>query len=120
VDFITENGLWKFWHFHIYRIFRCGWDDKWADQFASTYAPVVPIDYTDETKPDGPPVDSQPYDVKAVTRNIPAPPQPYETWDDSTTYGFAGGVEGQTLTLSSYWYLKKLPSSAMVLPLLPR
>jgi SnoaL-like domain len=91
VDFIKEDGLWKFWHFHIYRIFRCGWDDKWADQFASTYAPVVPIDYTDETKPDGPPVDSHPYDVTAVTPNIPQPPQPYETWDDSTTYGLPTG-----------------------------
>ena len=23
VDFIKEDGVWKFWHFHIYRIFRC-------------------------------------------------------------------------------------------------
>ncbi len=23
VDLIKEDGVWKFWHFHIYRIFRC-------------------------------------------------------------------------------------------------
>jgi hypothetical protein len=23
VDFIKKDGVWKFWHFHIYRIFRC-------------------------------------------------------------------------------------------------
>jgi hypothetical protein len=87
VDFIKEDGKWKFWHFHVYRLFRCGWDDKWADQFSQSHQPVSILNYTDETKPDGPPIDSYPYTLDTLPKNIPAPPEPYESWDEKTSYG---------------------------------
>lgn len=30
VDFIKEDGHWKLWHFHIYDIFRCPFDQDWV------------------------------------------------------------------------------------------
>jgi len=87
VDFIKEDGKWKFWHFHIYRLFSIGWDDKWADVYKTANEPVVTARYTDYNKPDGPPIDSHPYSLFTVQKFIPKPPEPYETWDDTTTYG---------------------------------
>jgi hypothetical protein len=87
VDFIKEDGKWKFWHFHIYRLFRCGWDDKWHNQFSESHEPVSPLDYTEELNPDGPPIDSYPFTLDSLPKNIPAPPEPYESWDEKTTYG---------------------------------
>jgi hypothetical protein len=83
VDFIKEDGKWKFWHFHIYTLFTCGWDDRWAEQFTKER---VPMSKPDEFKPDGPSIDSHPYRPDTVVQLIPLPPEPYETWDDKMAY----------------------------------
>jgi hypothetical protein len=83
VDFVKEDGKWKFWHFHVYTIFGSGWDDSWAEQF-NKESPK--FDFPDEFKPDGPPIDSYPYRPDTVVPNIPLPPEPYETWDEKTAY----------------------------------
>jgi hypothetical protein len=80
VDFIKENGQWKIWHHHIYRLLH-GWgvDEKWADQFKKP-EPFLGM------KMDGPPVDDNPYRPDSVQRLVPKPPEPYETWADTTMY----------------------------------
>lgn len=83
VDFVKEDGQWKFWHFHVYTIFHSDWDENWEEQFKRE-SPKP--DFPDEFKPDGPPIDSYPYRPDTVVPNIPAPPEPYETWDE--TLGF--------------------------------
>jgi hypothetical protein len=83
VDFIKEAGKWKFWHFHVYTIFNCGWDDKWADQFNRG---EMKMEFPDEFKPDAPPVDSHPYRPDTVFPLIPALPEPYETFDRTFSY----------------------------------
>ena len=83
VDFIKEDGKWKFWHFHIYSLFGVGWDEPWAEQFKKKQFDMpVP----DKFKPDGPPVDSYPYRPDTAVQLIPVPPEPYETFDEKSAY----------------------------------
>jgi len=77
VDFIKEDGKWKFWHFHIYTLFSSGWDDPWAEQFNQKVFDIV---IPDNLKPDGLPIDSYPYRPDMAVQLIPVPPEPYETW----------------------------------------
>jgi len=80
VDFIKENGQWKIWHHHIYRLLH-GWnvDEKWAEQFKKP-EPNMGM------KMDGPPVDDNPYRPDTIQRMVPKPPEPYETWEDTFSY----------------------------------
>ena len=81
VDFIKEDGKWKFWHFHVYTLFTTGWDDPWAKQFTRE-SPKMHFYF----EPDGPPVDSYPYRPDTVVQLIPLPPEPFETWDKTFSY----------------------------------
>jgi len=82
VDFVKEGGKWKFWHFHMYPIFLTPYDKSWVGATKSTSAPPIP----DELKSDRPMSYWWAYSPTAVTENIPAPPEPYETFDQKTAY----------------------------------
>ena len=85
IDFIKEDGKWKFWHFHIYRILHgCGWDDKWAEQFSRPE--MAPMEYPEGLGPDGPAVDDNPYRPDTLQRLVPVPPESYETFDPKDMY----------------------------------
>jgi hypothetical protein len=82
VDFIKEDGKWKFWHFHIYRIFRLDWDAaRWEDQFKKDEPTMIV-----EIQPDGPSVDDFPYLPTTTQVLAPIPPTPYETWEQTFSY----------------------------------
>lgn len=81
VDFIKEDGEWRFWHFHVYRVLMAEPGQSWADG-APRPPPVLP----EAIRPDRPNTYSWRYGPNAVTENVPAPPTPYETWDDSRAY----------------------------------
>ena len=83
VDFIKEDGKWKFWHFHIYRIFRSGWDKGLSDWDPEAKAG---LEIPDELKPDRPAIDDYPYSTETSQQYAPAPPVPYKTWEDTTSY----------------------------------
>jgi hypothetical protein len=83
VDFIKEDGKWKFWHFHIYRVIKANWDETWAQQFEK--GPIV-MNYPPELKPDKPGVDDNPYLPDTKQLLVPKPPEPYETWDPKMMY----------------------------------
>jgi hypothetical protein len=89
VDFMKEDGKWKFWHMQIHRIFSINWDQKWSENEAfMTYPkPVIPDMYTADIKPDGPSLLMNPYSLETLQKYVPAPPEPYETWDEKTSYG---------------------------------
>jgi len=80
VDFIKEDGKWKIWHHHIYRLLH-GWgvDEKWADQFKKPEPSM-------QFKTDGPAIDDNPYRPDTVQRLVPRPPDPYEKWEDTFMY----------------------------------
>lgn len=88
VDFIKEDGRWKFWHFHIYRIFSIGWNSDWSEISKMVEKPTINPNYTNYNKPDGPPIDSNPYSLSAVKQQLnPKPPETYKTWDETFSYG---------------------------------
>lgn len=82
VDFIKEDGKWKFWHFHMYRLFRTGWDKGLKDWDPDEEVMKVP----DDIKPDGPGVDDYPYRPDKALVLKPDLPKPYQTWADTFSY----------------------------------
>jgi len=81
VDFVKEDGKWKFWHVQVYGIFYASYEKSWVE------APEAPsAAMPDELKGDRPNPHLWMYSPTAVTENIPAPPEPYETFDQKTAY----------------------------------
>jgi len=83
VDFIKEDGKWKFWHFHIYRIFRSGWNEPWEKQFEKGEPKFT---FPEGGAPNGPAVDDNPYRPDTIQELKPVPPVPYEKWEDTFMY----------------------------------
>jgi len=87
-DFVREDGKWKLWHYHVYRIFMTPADKDYTEEYeikvvdANRKGPVIP-----GMIPDGPPTYDNPYSKKYVPALVPAPPEPYETWDPKKSYG---------------------------------
>jgi hypothetical protein len=78
VDFVKEDGQWKFWHLHMYRVFTVPFNKSWAEM-----PPPTP-----RTAPeaDRPATFHAGYSPTAAPENVPAPPTPYSTWDDSRAF----------------------------------
>ncbi|MFC1901743.1 nuclear transport factor 2 family protein [Chloroflexota bacterium] len=89
VDLMKEDGKWKFWHMQIFRIFHINWDQKWSENepFMTFQKPTIPDMYDDDTKPDGISVNVNAWSIETLQNLVPAPPEPYETWDEKTSYG---------------------------------
>jgi hypothetical protein len=89
VDFMKEEGQWKIWHMQIFRIYDINRDQKWSDNpgFQDIPKPIMPDMYDDYNRPDGPSINVNAYSLKTVQNKVPPFPEPYETWDDSKTYG---------------------------------
>jgi hypothetical protein len=85
IDFVKEDGKWKFWHFHLYRIFMTPYDKSWKEvplaQHPHTFDSIP-----DSIKPDRPPTYSWSYSVDVPYENIPAPPEPYNVFDEKSAY----------------------------------
>jgi hypothetical protein len=83
VDFVKEDGKWKFWHFHLYGLFKSNLDESWAQQFVKGQEmPPIPEDL----KPDGPAVDEYPYHPDTPSQLIPLPPEPFDTFGGTFSY----------------------------------
>jgi hypothetical protein len=84
IDFIKEDGRWKFWHFHIYSNFLTSFEKSWVENAI------------DEPGWDAPPEDwppppqlntlHEPYSLDRVPRLAPAPPEPYRTFQETWSY----------------------------------
>ena len=81
-DFVKEDGAWKIWHLHMYAIFLTPYDKSWVEATIPSSAAHIP----DELKADRAPTYWWTYSPTAVTENVPAPPEPYETFDEETAY----------------------------------
>lgn len=79
-DFVKENGEWKIWHSHAYGIIRNQYHKSWVEHQEENVMPP------DAVKPNSPGTPDHPYSTKTAPVNIPEPPEPYETFDDSKSY----------------------------------
>lgn len=76
VDFILENGVWKFWHMELAPLFKCPYDKAWTDMEDTT----VHGNPNSKAKPIS--------DVYSFSRDVlapaghPEPPLPYQTFSD--------------------------------------
>jgi len=90
IDFINENGEWKFWHFHIYRLFAPHYNTSWVEWEADNPPSMIPskdgVRKQISRKADGPPVDDYPYRANEVFIWKPDPPEPYETFNETFSY----------------------------------
>jgi len=80
VDFIKEDGEWKFWHFMITTELFCDYYKSWVDFSPTTSERKLP--QSDKPSRFG----SVLYSKNGVAKLIPAPPEPYETYDGDTFY----------------------------------
>lgn len=85
-DFIKENGVWKIWHLHWWRLFRNDFYKSWVDDAEET---LVKTPWAGQKNVEVmQPKDLQPttffqyYHPDKVTPCIPWYPEPYETWKE--------------------------------------
>lgn len=73
VDFVREDGAWKVWHLHYFRLIKCDYQKGWVEDFSMENSP--------EGTARGPVTYHNPYTPYSVRVGIPACPAPYETYD---------------------------------------
>jgi hypothetical protein len=77
-DFVKEDGVWKLWHYHRFDIFSVPYGQSWAGAGESAGQPaMVPPAGTSPSRY------SWAYRTTVRAENVPAPPEPYDTWDES-------------------------------------
>ena len=90
-DFIKEGGQWKIWHYHLYGWFNIPFYKSSSEAGVTGGpgreggGPTMPAEMQ-SLMPDRPNSYSWSYSTKSQTENVPAPPEPYDTWDDSMSY----------------------------------
>jgi hypothetical protein len=81
IDFVREAGVWRIWHFRVYRIFSVAPGESWA-QPPTPFSPKLPP----ELLPDRPADGDYHYSPDHEALHMPAPPEPYDTWDEELAY----------------------------------
>lgn len=84
IDFIREDGRWKFWHFHIYRTFATPFHKSWVE--TALEPPVAEPAPQGFPAPDRPNTYHDPYSPSRVPRRAPKPPEPYRTFAETWSY----------------------------------
>jgi len=88
VDFVREDGKWKIWHYHVYRIFMTPVGTDYTEEYElKMMAKGTPGGGMPAIPEKEPTTYDNPYSKQYVPELVPAPPDPYETWDSKTTYG---------------------------------
>jgi hypothetical protein len=82
IDFIKEDGKWKIWHLHVYGMIWTPYEKSWVEACGSPSMDFLP----EELRADRPPTYNWLYQPTLETEYVPVPPEPYETWDESTSY----------------------------------
>ena len=81
-DFVKEDGKWKFWHLRVFGIFFTPYEKSWVHVSNAEGELILP----DELKPDKKTTYWTNYSPEGKAVLAPAPPEPYETWDESMSY----------------------------------
>ena len=81
VDFLKEDGQWKFWHFTITNDFFTDYNTSWVDKGLADDTDV--IFHSGKPAPDKPSsFEPDFYGVDKIKRLFPVPPEPYETFEE--------------------------------------
>jgi len=87
-DFAKENGKWKLWHYHVYRVFMTPWNVPYTDEWEKNVREKQPRPAGFEfPRSDLPTTYDHPYSLETSRELVPAPPEPYETFRETFTYG---------------------------------
>jgi hypothetical protein len=86
-DFVKEDGVWKMWHYHVYRMFMTPWNVPFTDEWEKNVRDKLMGKFGAGRKPDLPTTYDHPYSVDTVRELVPAPPEPYETFSETFSYG---------------------------------
>ena len=68
MDFVREDGAWKVWHLHYFRLIKCDYQKGWVEDFSMENSP--------EGTARGPVTYHNPYTPHSVRVGIPACPAP--------------------------------------------
>jgi len=81
IDFIKEDGVWKFWHFRSFGLFSTPFNKSWVEEGPE---PALPL--PDELKPDRRPSPYYTYKTTVPAPYEPVLPEPFETFDEVEAY----------------------------------
>jgi hypothetical protein len=85
-DFVKEDGKWKMWHYHVYRVFTTPWNVPFTEEWEKNVRDKV-ARFGYERKPDMSTTTDNPYSKDTVREMLPIPPEPYETFSETFSYG---------------------------------
>ena len=83
IDFVKEDGKWKFWHFRVSPLIACGIEKSWVDE--PRIDPRKDY-YPPEVSPDTVNNEWYGWTPEMIPENKPLPPEPFEVFDDRTAY----------------------------------
>jgi len=86
-DFVKEDGKWKVWHYHVYRVFMTPWNIPYTDEWEKNVRDKSGKKFGTGKTPDFPTTADNPYSLETSRELVPAPPEPYETFADTFSYG---------------------------------
>jgi len=81
IDFVKEDGVWKFWHFRSFGLFSTPFNKSWVEEGPE---PALPL--PDELKPDRRPSPYYTYKTTVPAPYEPVLPEPFETFDEVEAY----------------------------------
>lgn len=87
VDFVKEDGKWKVWHYHVFRVFMTPWNIPFTEEWDKNVREKEMEKFAAGMKPDLPTSYDHPYSMDTEPEMVPAPPEPYETFDETFSYG---------------------------------
>lgn len=95
IDFVKEDGEWRFWHFHIYTTFRTPYGVDWVQAAVDPAHRMFPEGETPPgmPAPTRPVTFNQPYHPGRAPVLQPKPPDSYVTFDPALSYCAPSGPE---------------------------
>ena len=79
--------MWKLWHYHVYRVFMTPWNVPFTDEWEKNVMEKKFGKFGADMKTDLPTTVDNPYSVDTKRELAPMPPEPYETFDETFSYG---------------------------------
>ena len=79
--------MWKLWHYHVYRVFMTPWNVPFTDEWEKNVMEKKFGKFGADRTPDLPTTVDNPYSVDTKRELEPRPPEPYETFDETFSYG---------------------------------